>query len=149
VRFGLAGKGLWSVLDGLRAGPVGRNGLIAIEPRLTVQVNSSGDTRAAGDGVLLAANQVPRPSAWVVPYRHGNRAHGSRAVTMKSEPGPLATLGSSAGRPVDCVVQGVPAPGLLIDRPRRLIFTWISPGTDQRLSLEFASTRQGGERLSS
>ncbi len=24
---------------------------------------------------------------------------------------------------------------VLIDRPRRLIFTWVSPGTDQRLSL--------------
>jgi uncharacterized protein YndB with AHSA1/START domain len=24
---------------------------------------------------------------------------------------------------------------VLVDRPRRLIFTWISPGTDQRLSL--------------
>jgi hypothetical protein len=72
---------------------------IAIEPRLTVQVNSSGDTRAAGSGMACCSRsircRVRRPG---LPHRHGNRAHGSRAVTMKSEPSPLATLGSSAGQ---------------------------------------------------
>jgi hypothetical protein len=98
VRFGFAGKGLWSVLDGLRAGPVGRNGVMAIEPRSTVQVKFFGRCKGGWirDGVLLAVDQVPRPSAW--------SCHTDAVIAlMEAEPSPMksdpAHLQRSAAAP--------------------------------------------------
>jgi ATP-dependent DNA ligase len=34
VRFGFSGKGLWAILDELRAGSLGRTGVVPIEPGL-------------------------------------------------------------------------------------------------------------------
>jgi ATP-dependent DNA ligase len=66
VRFGFGGKGLWAVLDELRAGPVGRGGVIAIEPGLAVQVKFFGRYKggAIRDGVLLAVEQGRALPAW-------------------------------------------------------------------------------------
>ena len=54
VRFGFTGKGLWSVLDGIRAGPAVR-GVVSFEPILRAHVKFVG-RRQRGlirDGVFL------------------------------------------------------------------------------------------------
>jgi len=56
VKFGLAGKGLWQRLDGLRIGPSTRSGLVRVRPELVAGVRYFG--RYTGgwirDGVLLS-----------------------------------------------------------------------------------------------
>jgi hypothetical protein len=42
VRFGFAGKGLWAILDELRAGSLDRAGVVPIEPGLVVRVKYFG-----------------------------------------------------------------------------------------------------------
>jgi hypothetical protein len=61
--FGFAGKGLWATLDALRAGPVGRAGVIPIEPVLVAEVKYFGRHKggALRDGVLLPIE--PRPAS--------------------------------------------------------------------------------------
>ena len=53
-RFGCAGKGLWSELDRLRAGP-SRKGVVPVEPVLRASVKFFGRHRGGfiRDGVLL------------------------------------------------------------------------------------------------
>ena len=54
VRFGFAGKGLWSELDRLRAG-LPRKGVVPIEPVLRANIKYFGRRgRFIRDGVLLA-----------------------------------------------------------------------------------------------
>ena len=54
VRFGFAGKGLWSELDRLRAGP-SRKGVVPIEPVLRANIKFFGRRgRFIRDGVLLS-----------------------------------------------------------------------------------------------
>ena len=55
VRFGLAGKGLWHTLDGLRAGPV-QKGFIPVQLGLLAEVKFFGRYKAGWirDGVLLS-----------------------------------------------------------------------------------------------
>jgi bifunctional non-homologous end joining protein LigD len=55
VRFGFAGKGLWSELDRLRAGP-SRKGVVPIEPVLRASIRFFGRHKGGfiRDGVLLA-----------------------------------------------------------------------------------------------
>ena len=57
VRFGLAGKGLWPVLDRLRDGLPSRKGFVAVRPELQALVKFFGRYRAGWirDGVLLSA----------------------------------------------------------------------------------------------
>ena len=54
VRFGFAGKGLWSELDCLRAGP-SRKGVVPVEPVLRANIKFFGRHRGGliRDGVLL------------------------------------------------------------------------------------------------
>jgi len=42
VRFGFAGKGLWAIMDQLRAGSPGRYGIVPIEPWLAIKVKYFG-----------------------------------------------------------------------------------------------------------
>jgi bifunctional non-homologous end joining protein LigD len=66
VRFGFAGKGLWVILDRLRAGSMGRRtGVVPIEPGLVVQVKYFGRHKggAIRDGVLLALVDQPQTAA--------------------------------------------------------------------------------------
>jgi len=56
VRFGFVGKGLWSELDRLRAGP-SKKGVVPIEPVLGASIRFFGRHKGGGfirDGVLLA-----------------------------------------------------------------------------------------------
>ena len=55
-RFGFAGKGLWASLDQLRAGPVGRAGIIPTEPVLVAVLKYFGRRKggALRDGGLLS-----------------------------------------------------------------------------------------------
>ena len=53
VRFGFAGKGLWSELDRLRAGPP-RKGVVPVEPVLRANIKYFGRRgRFIRDGMLL------------------------------------------------------------------------------------------------
>jgi ATP-dependent DNA ligase len=63
-RFGLAGKGLWSLVDQRRAGATRIHGVVAIEPGLPVRVKYYGRYRggAIRDGVLIAVNNLPTVS---------------------------------------------------------------------------------------
>ena len=65
VRFGLAGKRLWSLLDHRRAGAASIHGVVAIEPGLLVRVKYFGRSRggAIRDGVLIAVDHLPTLSA--------------------------------------------------------------------------------------
>jgi hypothetical protein len=58
VRFGFAGKGLWSELDRLRAGP-SRKGVVPIEPVLRASIKFFGRDKGGfiRDGVLLTLGQ--------------------------------------------------------------------------------------------
>jgi hypothetical protein len=62
VRFGFAGKGLWAILDELRAGSLDRAGVVPIESGLVVQVKYFGRHKggAIRDGVLVAMIDQPR-----------------------------------------------------------------------------------------
>ena len=55
VRFGFAGKGLWHVLDRLRAGPP-RNGLIPVRLGLVAEIKFFGRHKGGWirDGVILS-----------------------------------------------------------------------------------------------
>ena len=61
VRFGLAGKGLWSELDRLRAGPA-RKGVVPIEPVLRASIRFFGRHKGGfiRDGVLLLLLPTPQ-----------------------------------------------------------------------------------------
>lgn len=63
VRFGFAGKGLWGVLDQLRAGPA-RGGVVPVHLRLVAEVKFFGryNSGAIRDGVLLNISTA-EPSA--------------------------------------------------------------------------------------
>ena len=56
VKFGLAGKDLWSRLDPLRAGPATRSGIVPVRPELVAGVKFFGRYRSGAirDGVLLS-----------------------------------------------------------------------------------------------
>jgi ATP-dependent DNA ligase len=56
VQFGLAGKGLWQLLDRLRDGPATRSGMIPVRPELVAAVRYFGRYRTGWirDGVLLS-----------------------------------------------------------------------------------------------
>jgi bifunctional non-homologous end joining protein LigD len=56
VRFGFTGKRLWSVLDPLRAGEAGRDGVVPVKPELWLSVKYFGRHKggAIRDGVVLA-----------------------------------------------------------------------------------------------
>jgi bifunctional non-homologous end joining protein LigD len=56
VRFGFAGKGLWSMVDRRRIGSGGADGVFPIDPGLVVRVKYFGRHRggAIRDGVLVA-----------------------------------------------------------------------------------------------
>jgi bifunctional non-homologous end joining protein LigD len=56
VKFGLAGRDLWSRLDRLRAGPAGRSGVVPVRPELAAGVKFFGRYRSGAirDGVLLS-----------------------------------------------------------------------------------------------
>ena len=62
VRFGLAGKGLWSLLNQRRGGATRPHGVVAIEPGLLVRVKYFGRYRggAIRDGVLIAVDNLPK-----------------------------------------------------------------------------------------
>jgi len=56
VKFGFAGKGLWPVLDSIRAGPATRGGLVPVEPLLIADAKFFGRYKASQairDGVLI------------------------------------------------------------------------------------------------
>jgi bifunctional non-homologous end joining protein LigD len=61
VRFGFAGKGVWAILDKLRAGSLDRAGVVPIEPGLVVRVKYFGRHKggAIRDGVLVAMVDQP------------------------------------------------------------------------------------------
>ena len=56
VRFGFAGKGLWQVLDGLRAGPTRRGGFIPVRLGLMAEIKYFGRFKGGyiRDGVILS-----------------------------------------------------------------------------------------------
>jgi len=62
VRFGFAGKGLWVMLDELRAGTNDPDYVVPIEPALVIQVKYFGRHKcgAIRDGVLIALVDQPR-----------------------------------------------------------------------------------------
>jgi hypothetical protein len=62
VRFGFAGKGLWAILDELRAGSVDGAGVVPMEPGLVVRVKYFGRHKggAIRDGVLVAMIDPPQ-----------------------------------------------------------------------------------------
>jgi ATP-dependent DNA ligase len=55
VRFGFAGKRLWSALDPLRAGEAGRDGVVPVKPELRLTVKFFGRHKggAIRDGVVI------------------------------------------------------------------------------------------------
>lgn len=61
VRFGLAGKGSWPVLDNIRHGPAERGGFVPVKPMLDATVKHFGRFRTSGairDGVLVGMPRV-------------------------------------------------------------------------------------------
>jgi bifunctional non-homologous end joining protein LigD len=62
VRFGFAGKGLWSALDALRSGPT-RKRFVPVEPTLSADIKFFGRYKAGWirDGVILSLNVEVRP----------------------------------------------------------------------------------------
>jgi hypothetical protein len=55
IRFGFAGKGLWSELDALRSGPI-RKGIVPVTPSLRAQVKFFGRYKRGfiRDGVIFS-----------------------------------------------------------------------------------------------
>jgi hypothetical protein len=88
VRFGFAGKGLWAIMDQLRAGSPGRYGIVPIEPWLAIKVKYFGRHKGAAirDGVLIALIDPPQPqpaSVEVLRYRRCNCSDGRHRSRMK------------------------------------------------------------------
>lgn len=69
VRFGLAGKGLWALLDTIRTGPARRGGFVPVETLLVATVKFFGRFKASNairDGVLIGMPRL-RGAAAVSP----------------------------------------------------------------------------------
>jgi bifunctional non-homologous end joining protein LigD len=116
VRFGFAGKGLWATLDELRACPVGRNGVVPVEPCVDAPREVFRATqgrchpRWRADCYRSAADAAGR-AGLVVRHRCGDRGDECCGQGMKSYRGLNAQQHRRSSSAVHRVVQGLPPSG--------------------------------------